>query len=128
MIPPVDADVTRFADMFAAMGAEPRLRIVRLLLAAHPTGMTAGDIAAELAIAASTLSHHLERLKREEVIDVTREGTFLRYTANTAALEALLRFLFAECCSRSQAINPEALTWIPSRPSSATATPKPPDA
>jgi DNA-binding transcriptional ArsR family regulator len=109
-----DADVTRFADMFAAMGAEPRLRIVRLLLTAHPKGLTAGEIATELDITASTLSHHLERLKREEVIDVRREGTFLRYTANTAALQALLNFLFAECCSRSQAINPEELVWTTS--------------
>lgn len=119
-----DADVTRFADMFAAMGAEPRLRIVRLLLTAHPGGMTAGDIGAELAIGASTLSHHLERLKREEVITVRREGTFLRYTANAAALEAIMRFLFSECCSRSHAVNPEELVWITSPRPSATNTPK----
>ena len=125
---PRDAEVTRYADMFAAMGAEPRLRIVRLLLMAHPKGLTAGEIGAELEITASTLSHHLDRLKREEVIAVQREGTFLRYTANTAALEALLRFLFAECCSRSHAINPEELVWITSPTRSANDTPKPHDA
>jgi ArsR family transcriptional regulator, arsenate/arsenite/antimonite-responsive transcriptional repressor len=119
-----DADVTRFADRFAAMGAEPRLRIVRLLLTAHPKGMTAGEIGGELSIAASTLSHHLERLKREDVIAVQREGTFLRYTANTAALEGIMHFLFDECCSRNNAINPQELVWM-SPPSSATSTPKP---
>jgi len=55
----------RFADMLAAMGTEPRLRIVRLLLAAHPEGLVVGDIAAELGIASSTLSHHLEKLRND---------------------------------------------------------------
>jgi DNA-binding transcriptional ArsR family regulator len=95
--------------MLAAMGAEPRLRIVRLLLAAHPAGMIAGEISDELGITPSTLSHHLDRLKREEVVNVQREGTALRYTANTDALEDLLNFLFAECCTRTSAISPARL-------------------
>jgi ArsR family transcriptional regulator, arsenate/arsenite/antimonite-responsive transcriptional repressor len=103
-------DVARFADMLAAMGAEPRLRVVRLLLAAHPTGMAAGDISSELDITPSTLSHHLDRLKRENVVTVRRDGTFLWYSANTEAIEKLLNFLFAECCTRTSAINPERLT------------------
>ena len=98
--------ITRYADMLAAMGAEPRLRIVRLLLAAHPNGLFAGEIGSELEIAPSTLSHHLDRLKREEVVHMRREGTSLRYTANTKALEELLQFLYAECCTRTSATSP----------------------
>src|SRR5271165_4118089 len=90
-----------YADMFAALGAEPRLRILRVLLAAHPEGMVVGEIQNELGIAASTLSHHLEKLKNEDLIKVRRESTFLRYTANTVALEELLGFLYAECCTRN---------------------------
>jgi len=105
-----DHDVAQYADMLAAMGAEPRLRIVRLLLSAHPAGMIAGDIASELDITSSTLSHHLDRLKREHVLNVRREGTFLWYTANAEVLERLLKFLFAECCTRSTLISPERLT------------------
>ena len=100
-------DVSRHADMLAAMGSEPRLRIMRLLLSAHPEGMVAGDIATELGITASTLSHHLERLKNEDLVRVQREGTFLRYTANTDGLQALLGFLYAECCTRNKAVRPE---------------------
>jgi DNA-binding transcriptional ArsR family regulator len=96
--------------MLAAMGAEPRLRVVRLLLQAHPTGLIAGDISSELDIAPSTLSHHLDRLKREGVLTVRREGTFLWYTANTEALEKLLQFLYAECCTRNTVISIESLT------------------
>lgn len=110
MAPAHTDDVARFADMLAAMGAEPRLRVVRLLLAAHPKGLPAGDISSELDITASTLSHHLDRLKRENVVGVRREGTFLWYTANTEALEKLLKFLFAECCTRTTAISPERIT------------------
>ena len=99
--------VARYADMLAAMGAEPRLRIVRLLLAAHPAGMIAGEIGTELEIAPSTLSHHLDRLKREEVVTVRREGTFLWYTANAETLEDLLQFLFAECCTRNCCVSPD---------------------
>ena len=79
-------DVARYADMFAAMGTESRLRIMQLLLSAHPEGMVVGEIQSELEISASTLSHHLDKLKNEGLIEMSREGTFLRYTASTAAL------------------------------------------
>jgi ArsR family transcriptional regulator, arsenate/arsenite/antimonite-responsive transcriptional repressor len=101
-----------YADMFAALGAEPRLRILRALLAAHPEGMVVGEIQNELGIAASTLSHHLEKLKNEDLITVRRESTFLRYTANTAGLQELLGFLYAECCTRNKAIKPAKITQI----------------
>ena len=103
-------DVTRYADMLAAMGTEPRLRIMRLLLSAHPEGMVAGELGQELGIPASTLSHHLEKLRHERLVSVRRQGTFLRYSANTEALQELLGFLYAECCTRNKAIEPAAIT------------------
>jgi hypothetical protein len=42
--------VARYADMFGAMGAESRLRIMQLLLTAHPRGLVVGDIQHELNI------------------------------------------------------------------------------
>jgi DNA-binding transcriptional ArsR family regulator len=107
-----DRDIVRYADMFQAMGTEPRLRILRLLLSAHPDGLVVGDILAELDIPSSTLSHHLDKLKNEELVTVRREGTFLRYVANTESLQQLLGFLYAECCSRSNAIKPETIVQI----------------
>jgi ArsR family transcriptional regulator len=104
--------VARYADMLSAMGTEPRLRIMRLLLSAHPEGMIVGDIGSELDIPSSTLSHHLDKLKNEELVTVRREGTFLWYMASTQALEELLGFLFAECCSRNKAVKPERIITI----------------
>jgi len=104
--------IARYADMFAAMGAEARLRIMRLLLAAHPDGMVVGDIQDELGIPGSTLSHHLEKLKHQGLVEVRREGTYLWHRANTEKLQELLRFLFAECCTRSKAIRPQAIVKV----------------
>jgi DNA-binding transcriptional ArsR family regulator len=100
---------TRFADMFAAMGTEPRLRIMRLLLSAHPQGMIVGNIQAELGIPNSTLSHHLEKLRSEGLVKVRRHGPFLWHTADTDALQEILNFLYAECCTRNQAVKPELI-------------------
>lgn len=102
----------RFADMLAALGNEARLRILRLLLAAHPQGMVVGDIQAELEIPSSTLSHHLDKLKNEELVAVRRDRQFLWYTANTESLRELMAFLWAECCTRSKAIPPDSITQI----------------
>lgn len=99
--------VARYADMLSAMGTEPRLRIVRLLLSAHPSGMVVGEVGEELGIPSSTLSHHLEKLKNEDLVRVRREGTYLWYSANTEALQELVGFLYAECCTRNKAVQPE---------------------
>jgi ArsR family transcriptional regulator, arsenate/arsenite/antimonite-responsive transcriptional repressor len=104
--------VAKYADMFSAMGTEPRLRIMQLLLSAHPEGLVVGDIQGELEIPNSTLSHHLEKLKTEGLVEIQRQGTFLRYTANTDALQELLQFLYAECCTRNKAVKPEQIVRI----------------
>jgi DNA-binding transcriptional ArsR family regulator len=104
--------VARYADMFSAMATEPRLRIMQLLLSAHPEGLVVGEIQSELEIPNSTLSHHLEKLKSEGLVEVHREGTYLRYTANSLALEELLRFLYAECCTRNNAVKLESIIQI----------------
>ena len=93
--------------MFSAMGVEPRLRIMQLLLSAHPDGLVVGEIQEELDIPNSTLSYHLDKLRNEGLVKVQRQSTFLRYTADTEALQQLLGFLYAECCTRNKALKPE---------------------
>src|SRR5947199_5501609 len=107
-----DRTVSRFAAMFAALGAEPRLRIVRVLLSAHPDGMVVNEIQAETGVGGSTLSHHLEKLKNDELVTAEREKAFIRYRANTEALEELLGFLYAECCTRNKAVEPRKIATL----------------
>jgi DNA-binding transcriptional ArsR family regulator len=104
--------VAKYADMFSAMGTEARLRIMQLLLTAHPEGLVVGEIQEELEIPNSTLSHHLDKLKNEGLVQVQRESTFLRYTANTEALQELLQFLYAECCTRNKALKPQDIVQL----------------
>src|SRR5208337_775579 len=104
--------VAKYAHMFSAMGTEPRLRIMQLLLTAHPEGLVVNEIQGELEIPNSTLSHHLDKLRNEGLVEVQREGTFLRYTANTVALQELLQFLYAECCTRNKALKPQDIIQI----------------
>ncbi|HVZ17540.1 MAG TPA: metalloregulator ArsR/SmtB family transcription factor, partial [Terriglobales bacterium] len=104
--------VAKYADMFSAIGQEPRLRIMQLLLSAHPEGMVVSEIQSELQIPNSTLSHHLDKLKNEDLVRVVRESTFLRYTANTDALQELLQFLYAECCTRNKAVKPGTIVQL----------------
>ena len=102
-------EITRYADMFAAMGTESRLRIMQLLLTAHPEGLIVGDLGTELDIPNSTLSHHLDKLKNEGLVRVRRDGTFLWYSANTEGLQELLGFLYAECCTRNSVLEPRKI-------------------
>ena len=104
--------IAQYADMFSAMGTEARLRIMQLLLAAHPDGLVVSEIQEDLDIPNSTLSHHLDKLKSEDLVHVKRESTFLRYTANTDALQEVLQFLYAECCTRNKAVKPEQIVQI----------------
>jgi len=99
--------VARYADMFSAMGTEPRLRIMQLLLSAHPEGLVVSEIQDELEIPGSTLSHHLDKLRNEDLVRVERRGTFLCYTANTESLREIMQFLYAECCTRNKAVKPQ---------------------
>src|ERR1700722_15816174 len=109
---PDPSEIARFADMFSARGTEARIRIIELLMTAEPAGLVVGDIQSELEIPNSTLSHHLDKLKNEGLVEVQREGTFLRYIANTSALQELLQFLYAECCTRNQALTPQDIIQI----------------
>jgi ArsR family transcriptional regulator len=98
-----NADFARFAGLFCAIGTEPRLRILALLLESGPQGLVVGDIARELRIRGSTLSHHLEKLRQEALVKVQREGTFLRYSVDTVVLQEVLDFLHTQCQAANRA-------------------------
>ena len=107
-----NVDIARYANVLAAMGMASRLRIMRLLLSAHPDGLVVGHIQKQLGFTASNLSCHLKKLKNQKLVIVRRDGTRLWYSANVGALEELLRFLHAQCCMRNRVFSPDRVVQI----------------
>lgn len=101
------SSIDQVAATFAALGQPSRLAIVRLLLAAYPQGLPAGEIQKELAIAAPTLSHHLDKLRQVGVVTATKDRQWIWYSVRAEALKQLITFLFAECCTRNHVLTPE---------------------
>ncbi|KST65790.1 ArsR/SmtB family transcription factor [Mastigocoleus testarum] len=95
-------DSASYADVFAALGSEARLDVMRLLFAAYPEGMNVGDLKSRLKIPNSTLSHHLEKLRIEELVTVRRDRQFIWYYANVQMFEDLLTFLYNGFSSSEQ--------------------------
>lgn len=109
----MNEDTAYYADVFAALGSEPRLDIMRLLFAAYPEGMTVGDLQAQLKIPNSTLSHHLEKLRVEGLVAVQRDRQFLWYSAEVTTIEALLTFLYNGCSVRNRVSRTEQADQVP---------------
>lgn len=91
------------AERLGALGHPARLAILRHVVQAGPKGAAAGDIQAKLDIPASTLSHHIDRLARNGLLQARREGTFIYYSAVFATLRALTDYLWEDCCKGGKA-------------------------
>ena len=92
----------RHAKQMSALGHAARLSILRHVVQGDPEGTPAGEIQSKLAIPASTLSHHLERLSSAGLLRSRRDGTFLYYSAEFDALRALTDYLWEDCCKRGK--------------------------
>lgn len=96
--------VPRSGEVVAALAAlaqEHRLAAFRLLVAAGPEGVSAGDLADGLGIPRSSLSFHLNQLMQAGLITQRRESRSLIYSADFAAMAALVGFLTENCCRGS---------------------------
>ena len=105
-------EVTRYADMFSAMGTEARLRIMQLLLSAHPEGLVVGEIQEELDIPNSTLSHHLDKLEARTWSTSSARAPFCATPPIPKRCSELLQFLYAECCTRNKAVKPKTIIQV----------------
>ncbi|MEO0867653.1 MAG: metalloregulator ArsR/SmtB family transcription factor [Cyanobacteria bacterium J06642_11] len=101
------SSVEKIATTFAALGQPSRLNIVRLLLSAYPKGLPAGEIQRELKIAAPTLSHHLDKLRQVGIVQAEKDRQWIWYSVQADTLKYLIDFLFEECCTRNQVVDPE---------------------
>jgi ATP-dependent Clp protease ATP-binding subunit ClpC len=95
----METNLAIHSDRMAALGNEARLGILKRLLNAYPAEMTAGDISRAAGIPCSTLSHHLDRLKREDLVEARKDRQWIWYRANAKTLGELLNFLYHDCCS-----------------------------
>jgi DNA-binding transcriptional ArsR family regulator len=86
------------ADAFAALANELRLAVFRLLVAAAPDGLPAGQIADRLEVPASTLSAHLAQLERAGLLKSWREQQRILYAIDTEGTQSLVGFLINDCC------------------------------
>lgn len=82
----------------AALGQDTRLEVFRLLVAAMPRGVNAGDIASRLGIAPNTMSAHLKVLEQAGLIEAEREGRQIRYRSDMTGFRDLLAYLMEDCC------------------------------
>jgi DNA-binding transcriptional ArsR family regulator len=88
----------RAVDLLSALAQGHRLAVFRLLVKAGPEGLPAGVIAREVGVRPNTLSTHLAILDHAGLVQVRREGRSLIYSADFAAMRALMGFLAEDCC------------------------------
>lgn len=85
-------------DALAALAHEHRLAIHRMLVEMGPEGLNAGTLASRLQVPPSSLSFHLEHLRRAGLITRQRRGRELIYAADFGAMNGLVEYLRANCC------------------------------
>jgi DNA-binding transcriptional ArsR family regulator len=82
-----------------ALAHDSRLEVFRLLVRAGPDGVSAGDIAEQLRIPASTLSFHMKSLAQAGLVESRHQSRFIYYSANFESMSALLGYLGENCCA-----------------------------
>jgi DNA-binding transcriptional ArsR family regulator len=91
-------ETTQAVSSLSALAQPSRLAAFRLLVAAGPDGMAAGEIGDKLDLAPATLSFHLAGLTRAGLAQSRQEGRFVIYSANFDNMNSLVAFLTENCC------------------------------
>mgnify|MGYP000879586860 CR=1 FL=1 len=89
----------RASKIFEALSSDVRLDLFRLLVKNAPDGLVAGDIAKQLGVPSTNLSFHLKTIVQSGLVNVEREGRFMRYKASIPLMLDIIAYLTAECCS-----------------------------
>ena len=87
--------------LFAALAQETRLSVLRMLVEAGPTGLSAGTLSDQLQMAHNSMSFHLSQLKAAGLIQSNKQGRSIFYQANFPEINRLIEFLMEDCCNSS---------------------------
>src|SRR5690606_34359920 len=88
----------RVIRALSALAQEHRLAAFRLLVQAGEDGVAAGALAERLEVPASSMSFHLAQLANAGLVTQRRESRSIIYSADYAAMNALLAYLTENCC------------------------------
>lgn len=97
----------------SALAHETRLGLFRRLVQAGPAGLTPGALAAEFGLAPATLSFHLKELNQAGLLRARQDGRFIHYSADFAAMNALLGYLTENCCAGADCLPAVSSTCRP---------------
>lgn len=97
-------DSAAVVTALGALAQEHRLAVFRLLVQTGDEGMPAGAIAEALGVPNSSLSFHLAQLSRAGLVTQERKSRSLIYTADYAAMNALLGYLTENCCAGASCV------------------------
>jgi ArsR family transcriptional regulator, arsenate/arsenite/antimonite-responsive transcriptional repressor len=86
------------AAQLEALGNPTRLKIYRILVKVGEEGIAVGQLQSRLGSAASTLSHHLQKMIHVDLITQERRATTLICRANYKSMDRLVSYLTEECC------------------------------
>jgi ArsR family transcriptional regulator len=92
---------SEFVPTFKALSDETRLKIIDMLSCGE---MCACDILEKVNISQSTLSYHMKTLTDCGVINVTRDGSWMRYSLNNERLEMIVSFMKVITAEKSDCI------------------------
>lgn len=82
----------------AALAQPTRLEVYRILVAAGPAGLAAGNLAEKIGIAPASLSFHFKTLSHAGLIESRQEGRFIYYSANFEVMNSMVDYLTENCC------------------------------
>ena len=105
-------------DATRALGAlshETRLAAFRRLVQAGPDGMAVGELKDHLSVAGATLTAHLNLLRSAGLVMDERQGRVIRIRAHYAQMNALIAYLFENCCAGQSECAPRAACTPPKR-------------
>ncbi|WP_435141201.1 ArsR/SmtB family transcription factor [Pseudopelagicola sp. nBUS_19] len=90
------------ASVFAALGSEQRLSVLRCLVRAGDSGLSIGKLGERTGVTGSTLTHHMKILTHAGLVTQKKQGRSIICAALAYdAVRQLSDFLLLECCADS---------------------------